>query len=170
MKTSAVLADICPIIGILANIPENYRILRVQFRPDVHLILHQLLGSCSIFSDGKVEHEISQRAVDSVLAAVCSRALRSEEGRREFPPDSLDGNEYVIWGGRQGDAAAVPVQRRGGMCVQYSPPSQYYTVWYSLGSAIVAVVPRVVYYRRLCREPARAVRRCFYLSHSLIVL
>lgn len=86
MKTSAVLADICPIIGILANVPENYWILRVQFRPHVHLILHQLLGSCSVFSDGKVEREISKRAV----AAVCSRALRSEEGR------TLGGNSLLI--------------------------------------------------------------------------
>lgn len=50
------------------------------------MILHQLLGSCSVFSDGKVEYEISQRAV----AAVCSRALRSEEGR------TLGGNSLLI--------------------------------------------------------------------------
>lgn len=118
------------------------------------------IGSCSIFSDRKVKHEILQKPVDSLLAAVCSRALRSEEGR------TLGGNSLLIvlmvmstlYG--EGDRAtrqlflfSVEVA-----CAAYSTVHPLSTTLYGTVSAQPLLLLYHVLYFIIdaCAEPARA--------------
>lgn len=70
--------------------------------------------------------------------------------------DSLDGNEYVIWGGGTGRQLYTS---RGGMCVSTVHPlsTVHCMVQSLLYSPIVALVPRAMFYGRMCRQLTQGV-------------